>query len=163
MSSARDNPPEDPAVPEIVNTRRFAASATDCFAAFRDPARLARWWGPAGFMNVVPEFDFRPGGRWCIVMRGPDGQEYPNESEFLEIVPDARIRFLHLGPMHRYWLTMSYAPDAGGCRLTWHMRFATIAEYAKVKDFVFAANEQNFDRLAACLAGSLSENPPSVR
>src|SRR6478735_547240 len=82
---------EDPAVPEIVNTRRFAASPADCFGVFRDPARLARWWGPAGFTNVVPAFDFRPGGRWRIVMRSPDGKEYPNASEFLEIVPEKFI------------------------------------------------------------------------
>lgn len=144
--------PEDVTVPEIVNTRRFDAAPARCFHAFRDPGQLARWWGPAGFTNAVPEFDFRPGGRWRIVMRGPDGTEYPNECEFLEIVPDQLIAFLHLGPMHRYWLRMNYEPEAGGTRLTWRMRFATIAEYAKVKDFVHGANEQNFDRLAARLS-----------
>jgi uncharacterized protein YndB with AHSA1/START domain len=143
---------EDLSVPEIVNSRWFAAAPGDCFRAFSDPARLARWWGPAGFTNTVPEFDFRSGGRWRIVMRGPGGAEYPNESQFLEIVPDRLIVFLHLGPMHRYWLRMGFAPMNHGTQLTWRMRFATAEEHAKVKDFILAANEQNFDRLAACLS-----------
>ena len=29
-----------------------------------DPARIARWWGPAGFTNTIHTFDFRPGGEW---------------------------------------------------------------------------------------------------
>lgn len=150
---------EDVSVPEIANSRWFAATPEACFRAFRDPAQLAQWWGPAGFTNTVPEFDFRAGGRWRIVMRSPDGTEYPNESEFLEIVPEQFIAFLHHGPMHRYWLRMTYAPENHGTRLTWRMRFATAGEYAKVKDFVQAANEQNFDRLGACL----SEKQPNVR
>lgn len=145
-------PPEDPSVPEIVNTRWFPAPPELCFQAFGEPAWLARWWGPAGFTNTVPEFDFRPGGRWRIVMRGPAGAEYPNESEFLEIVPGKFIASLHLGPMHRYWLRMSFAPEQAGTRLTWRMRFAARAEYEKVRDFISGANEQNFDRLAACLS-----------
>jgi uncharacterized protein YndB with AHSA1/START domain len=156
MPPAQD---EDVSVPEIANSRWFAATPERCFQAFRDPAQLARWWGPAGFTNTVPEFDFRPGGRWRIVMRGPDGTEYPNESQFLEIVPGRFIAFLHLGPMHRYWLRMTYAPENHGTRLTWRMRFATAPEHAKVKDFVQPANEQNFDRLAAVL----SESTPTIR
>ena len=150
---------EDLSVPEIVNTRWFPAAPETCFRAFSDPALLARWWGPAGFSNTVPEFDFRPGGRWRIVMRGPAGAEYPNESEFLEITPGKVIAFLHLGPMHRYWLRMSYESEQAGTRLTWRMRFATAAEHAKVKDFVQGANEQNLDRLGACL----SEMKPATR
>lgn len=159
MNHPADNSAEDFSVPEIVNTRWFAATPARCFRAFGDLAELACWWGPAGFTNTVPEFDFRTGGRWRIIMRDPAGTEYPNESEFLQIVPDSAIAFLHLGPMHRYWLRMTYEPENQGTRLTWRMRFATAAEHAKVKDFVQAANEQNFDRLASCLSGK----NPSIR
>ncbi len=145
---------EDLSVPEIVNTRWFAAAPEACFRAFSDPVQLAQWWGPAGFTNTVPEFDFRLGGRWRIVMRGPAGAEYPNESQFLEITPNKFIAVVHLGPMHRYWLRMSYASEHAGTRLTWRMRFATAAEHAKVQEFVHGANEQNFDRLAAALSAA---------
>jgi uncharacterized protein YndB with AHSA1/START domain len=86
-------------------------------------------------------------------MRGPNGTEYPNESRFLEVAPPTRVVFEHLGPMHRYWMTMEFGPAEGGARLTWHMRFESVAEHARLKEFIAAANEQNFDRLAACLSG----------
>lgn len=143
----------DPAafVEPIVTTRRFAATPGEVFRCFRDPVLLAQWWGPAGFTNTVTRFEFGTGGAWHIVMRGPDGTEYPNESRFTEIVEGERLVFEHLGPMHWYRMTMTFVPEAGGTRLTWRMLFATAEELAKVKEFVVPANEQNFDRLEACL------------
>lgn len=58
---------------------------------FSDPYHLSRWWGPRGFTNPVIEMDFREGGRWHHVMRGPDGRDYPADSEFIEITPPERI------------------------------------------------------------------------
>jgi uncharacterized protein YndB with AHSA1/START domain len=140
------------AAPAIVNTRAFPVPVAELFAAFGDPLVLTRWWGPAGFTNTIQEFDFRPGGNWRITMRAPDGAEFPNESRFLEITPPVRVVFEHIGPMHRYWLIMDFTPEAGGSRLTWHMHFESATEHARLKDFIAAANEQNFDRLAACLS-----------
>jgi uncharacterized protein YndB with AHSA1/START domain len=152
--AAANNLIPDSAAPAIVNTRVFPVPPARLFEAFGDPAQLARWWGPAGFTNTIQEFDFRPGGAWRITMRGPDGAEYPNESRFLEVTPPAHVVFEHLGPLHRYWMTMEFAPAAGGTRLTWRMRFESAAEHARLKDFIAAANEQNFDRLEAALAES---------
>jgi hypothetical protein len=42
-----------------------------------DPSHLAQWWGPHGFTNPVCEMDVRPGGALRIVMRAPDGTDYP--------------------------------------------------------------------------------------
>jgi uncharacterized protein YndB with AHSA1/START domain len=143
----------DSAAPAIVNTRVFPVSPARLFSAFSDPTQLVRWWGPAGFSNTIQEFDFRAGGAWRITMRGPNGTEYPNESRFLEVTPPVRVLFEHLGPMHRYWMTMEFSPADGGSRLTWHMRFESAAEHARLQEFIAAANEQNFDRLTAFLAG----------
>ena len=41
--------------------------------------------------------DFRVGGVWKHVMRGPDGAKYPNKSIFKEIVKPERIVFSHGG------------------------------------------------------------------
>ncbi len=37
--------------------------------------------------------DLRPGGANYILMRGPDGEEFPNRGVYLEIVPGERIVF----------------------------------------------------------------------
>ena len=129
------------------------------FATFADPTQLARWWGPAGFTNTIQEFDLRPGGAWRITMHGPGGMAYPNENQFLEVTPPSRLVFVHLGPMHRYWMTMTFAPETPGTHLTWHMQFETAAEIARIGDFIATANQENFDRLSAVL----SETNPPVR
>ena len=79
--------------------RVIPASPDAVFDAFRDPARLARWWGPDGFTNTFEVFEFRPGGRWSFAMHGPNGATYPNESEFASVVPGREVVVRHLsGP-----------------------------------------------------------------
>lgn len=62
--------------------REIPASVEQVFAAFSDPGRLARWWGPAGFTNTFTNCEFKAGGRWSFIMHGPDGKNYKNEIVF---------------------------------------------------------------------------------
>jgi uncharacterized protein YndB with AHSA1/START domain len=133
---------------EIVSTRLIAAPRERVYGAFRDPERLARWWGPEGFTSTIEAFDLRPGGAWRLTMYGPDGTDYPNESVFVEVVPAERVVYDHLGS-HRFRMTISWADEGGATRVTWRMRFETPAECERMKAFVPAANEQNLDRLEA--------------
>ncbi len=142
--------PSDPR--EIVTTRIFAAPREEVFAAFADPQRLAQWWGPYGFTNTIHLFDLRPGGSWRLTMHGPDGADYPNQSEFTEVVPPQRIVFQHLGPVHPFRMTMTFTEQGRATALTWRMLHETAAEVAQLGEFLAGANEQNFDRLAAHLA-----------
>jgi uncharacterized protein YndB with AHSA1/START domain len=147
-------PADGPADRAMISTRVFPAPPAAVFAAFADPARLARWWGPNGFTNTIHAFDFRPGGHWRLTMHGPDGANYANESVFTAITPVARIVFKHLEPVHGFEMTMTFSPEAGGTALTWRMLFDSAAEADRVRAFVLPANEQNFDRLAAHLRAS---------
>ena len=54
--------------------------------------------------------------------------------------------------MHSFQMTMTFAEEAGKTRRTWWMRFEPAAEFEKVREFIPAVNEQNFDRLEAQLA-----------
>lgn len=136
----------------IHSTRVFGVSSERLFEAFRDPSQLARWWGPEGFTNTFAVFDLRPGGKWHFTMHGPDGAEYPNTNEFTEVDPPSRIAFVHDAPVHRFRMTMAFTAEDSGARLTWRMEFDDPDEAAKLRDFIVAANEQNFDRLEAVLA-----------
>lgn len=60
-------------------SRKIAAPPSTLFAAFEESARLAVWWGPAGFTSTFNTYEFKPGGRWSFIMHGPDGKNYPNE------------------------------------------------------------------------------------
>ena len=66
-------------------SREIPATVEQVFAAFSDPERLSRWWGPAGFTNTFTTCEFNPGGRWSFTMHGPDGKNYRNECLFAEI------------------------------------------------------------------------------
>jgi uncharacterized protein YndB with AHSA1/START domain len=148
-------PPETPSNREIVNTRVVSAPREKAFAAFSDSQQLVQWWGPKGFTNTLQEFDLRPGGTWRIVLHGPDGSDYPNEKKFVEVAAPERVVFDHLGPIaHRFQMTLRYDDLGGGkTRVTWRMCFESADEVAKLGKFIAAANEENFDRLEAHLAG----------
>lgn len=139
---------------DIVSARVFDADRERVFEAFRDPARLARWWGPAGVTNTFEEFDLRPGGAWRFVMHLPGGFDLRMESVFLEVVAPERIVFRHLSSDHPFEMAITLEEEGGATRVTWRMRHATAAECAKVKDVVVRTNEENFDRLAAELRPS---------
>ena len=78
---------------ELVLERTLNAPRELVFAAWTDPKEMARWWGPKGFTNPVCDIDVRPGGAMHIVMRGPDGSEYPCGGSFREIAPPERLVF----------------------------------------------------------------------
>jgi uncharacterized protein YndB with AHSA1/START domain len=143
----------------IVNSRVFPASPEALFAAFSDPFRLAHWWGPRGFTNTFHAFDFRPGGTWRFTMHAPDGAAYQLEKRFDEITPAKRIVLRHIQQGHGFTLAMSFAPKEAATEVTWVMRFDDPAEAEKLRAFLWQANEQNFDRLAA----HLSRIPGSIR
>jgi uncharacterized protein YndB with AHSA1/START domain len=76
---------------EIVMTRVFDAPRDLVFEAHTSCAHMSNWWGPAKYEVVGCELDFRTGGKWRIVHRGPEGEEYAFRGEFREIVRPERI------------------------------------------------------------------------
>lgn len=80
---------------EIVVSRLIHAPPNLAFEAFTQVRHLSQWWGPHGFTTTTTSFAFRPGGVWEYVMHGPDGADYPNHVEWLEIIPPERIVLRH--------------------------------------------------------------------
>jgi len=148
---ATEHPSESTADREIVSSRVFNDPPVGVFEAFRDPSHLQSWWGPKDFTNTFEEFDLRPGGRWRFVMHGPDGTDYKNDSEFVEVSPAERLVFDHIN-YPKFRMTITFEDLDGKTRLGWRMLFETAEVCAAVKRFAPEANEQNFDRLEVQLA-----------
>lgn len=129
------------------HSRDLPAAPEAVFAAIQDPARLARWWGPAGFTNTLQTFEFREGGSWLFTMHGPDGTDYPNQSEFLEIVPHSMVRIRHVNLPH-FELSIALEPSAAGTLVSWIGVFENREFAENMRQFLETANEQNLDRLA---------------
>jgi uncharacterized protein YndB with AHSA1/START domain len=140
-----------------VSTERvLSAAPSQVFAAFEQPDKLAQWWGPNGFTNTFEHFEFKPGGRWVLVMHGPNGANYPNESVFREIQPDTRIVIEHIvKPWYKLTVTLTARRDqtrGEQTHLTWVQEFESPEVAAKMRPLSATANEQVLDRLAALLA-----------
>jgi uncharacterized protein YndB with AHSA1/START domain len=76
---------------EIRMSRVFDAPRELVFEAHSSAEHMRNWWGPRKYETISAEVDFRPGGKWRVVHRGPDGDEYAFRGEFREIVPPERI------------------------------------------------------------------------
>jgi uncharacterized protein YndB with AHSA1/START domain len=76
---------------DVVLTRLYDAAREDVFDAWSSEERLLRWFGPDQYPAVSFELDFRPGGRYHLCMRGPNGEEARSRGEYLEIIAPERI------------------------------------------------------------------------
>lgn len=78
---------------ELVLTRLIDAPRAKLFKCWTDPKLIPQWFAPKPWTTPKVEVDPRAGGSSLIVMRGPDGQEFPNRGVYLEVVENERIVF----------------------------------------------------------------------
>src|SRR5262249_46049795 len=77
----------------VVNAPR--ALVWDCFTK---PEHLRRWKGPRGHEMLVCEIDVRPGGKWRVRYRRPNGDEFGFHGDFREVVvPERFVRTFVMG------------------------------------------------------------------
>jgi uncharacterized protein YndB with AHSA1/START domain len=76
---------------DLVLTRIINAPREKVFKAWTDVELLKQWFAPLPYTTPHAELDIRVGGANLIVMRGPDGNEFPNRGVYLEIVENERI------------------------------------------------------------------------
>jgi uncharacterized protein YndB with AHSA1/START domain len=121
MTEKRNSSVAGPATREVVITRVVDAPHRLVFDTWSKPEHLARWWGPKGFTLPACEMDFRPGGAYRFVMRGPDGRDYPFHGVYREIVEPERIVFTAIidnAPGNELLTTVTFAEHGGKTRLT---------------------------------------------
>ena len=144
---------------EVVITRIFDAPRELVFKAWTDPKQMARWWGPKGFTNPVCELDVRVGGVWRIVMRSPDGMEYPCGGVYCEVVEPERLVFTNSAtdkdgnPVLDGLTTVTCAAHGGKTKLTLQTRAAAVVDYAAAYlEGMEAGWTQSLERLGELLA-----------
>ena len=128
-------------------SREIPATVEQVFAAFSDPERLSRWWGPAGFTNTFSVCEFKNGGHWSYIMHGPDGRNYANESVFAEIESPTKVVIQHVSEP-KYRLTILLTSSAVGTVVSWSQIFEN-PNMHRLEHILVPANEQNLDRLSA--------------
>jgi uncharacterized protein YndB with AHSA1/START domain len=144
---------------ELVITRIFDAPRELVFKAWTDPQHVAQWWGPKGFTNPVCEMDVRAGGALRIVMRGPDGIDYPMKGVFREVLKPERLVFTSVAvdaednPLLEALTIVTFAEQDGKTKLTMQTSAAGLVPEAAQK---LAGMEEGWtqsqDRLETYLA-----------
>jgi uncharacterized protein YndB with AHSA1/START domain len=140
---------------EVAMTRVFDAPRQMVFDAFTKPELLKRWFGPRGWSLVVCEVDFRVGGGFRFVMRGPDGKDMGMRGVYREIaVPE---RSVHVESFDDYpgesQVTAVFEERGGRTTMT-----ATVLYPSKdVRDIVISMGmehgaAESYDKLAELLA-----------
>ncbi|MBZ0147257.1 MAG: SRPBCC domain-containing protein [Pseudorhodoplanes sp.] len=127
--SASPKPIEKPAIkPSLTIKRRLNAPPAKVYAAWTDPAQLARWFGPADTVpgSVKAELDVRVGGRFRASFTGcMDGNNEYHEvgGVYREVVPNQKLVFTwawHSTPERESLVTITIKPDGAGSLLTLH-------------------------------------------
>lgn len=111
--------------------RHINASPEKVFAAWTDPAQLARWSCPEGTRMGGVEVDLRVGGGFSICMKG-DNQDYHAFGTYREIQPPRRLVYTWdwqepENAMGDTLITVEFEPDGEGTRVVMvHDLFPTV-------------------------------------
>ena len=120
---------------DLVLTRLIAAPPAALYRAWTDPALITQWFAPLPWTVPSAETDVRPGGATTIVMRGPDGTEFPSSGVYLEVVPNERLVFTDAytaawEPAEKPFMTvvLTFTPEPGGTRYTARVKHWSVAD-----------------------------------
>jgi uncharacterized protein YndB with AHSA1/START domain len=113
------------AKPSLTLKRRLKAAPGKVFAAWTDPEKLVRWFGPQQTVDgsVQAQLDVRPGGRYRIDFATDDGERHQVGGVYREVVPETRLVFTwawHSTPERESLVTVTLAASDGGTLLTLH-------------------------------------------
>jgi uncharacterized protein YndB with AHSA1/START domain len=145
---------------ELVLTRIINAPREKVFKAWTDPELLKQWFAPSPWTTPVAETDVRPGGASLIVMRGPDGNEFPNRGVYLEVVKNERLVLTDAytkawEPSEKPFMTviLTFEDEGGKTKYTARARHWTVADREAHEKMGFHQGwGQCTDQLAALVA-----------
>jgi uncharacterized protein YndB with AHSA1/START domain len=78
---------------ELVLQRILKTPRANVYRCWTEPELMKLWFAPQPLTTPVVELDVRPGGASLVVMRAPDGSEYPNRGVYLEVAENKRLVF----------------------------------------------------------------------
>ena len=109
--------------PSLTLKRRLNAPPEKVYAAWTDPQKIARWFGPASVKagSEQASIDARVGGRYCVSFTMESGEYHEVGGVYREMVPNARLVFSwawHSTPERQSLVTVLLKPDGDGTLLT---------------------------------------------
>ena len=141
---------------KIEITRIYDAPVKVVWDAWTDPKQAAKWWGPRGFTITTHSKDLRTGGHWAYTMHGPDGVDYPNKAQYLEVENQSRLIYDHGGNDDRpalFRVTVNFSESDGKTKMEMSMALPTPEAAEETRKFIKkASGDSTWDRLAEFLS-----------
>jgi uncharacterized protein YndB with AHSA1/START domain len=111
--------------PSLTFKRRLNAPREKVWAAWTDPEKVARWFGPSDVKagSLQAEIDLRAGGRYRISFNSVQGEYHEVGGIYREVVPNERLVFSwawHSTPERESLVTVALKSDGGATLLTFH-------------------------------------------
>ena len=107
--------------PSLTLNRRLKASPAQVYAAWTDPAKIVKWFGPDAGPVEHAALDVRAGGRYTLISRTEDGEQHHVSGVYREVVPNERLVFSWVWrstPERQSQVTILIKPDGSGSLLT---------------------------------------------
>ena len=76
---------------DLIFERTTSLPVDKLWQAWTDPNTLMKWFCPRPWRVVDARLDLRPGGEFYTLMQSPEGQSFPNNGCYLEIVPQKKL------------------------------------------------------------------------
>ena len=137
---------------EIIVSRLLNAPINKVWEVWTTSNHIKNWWGPNGFTNTITKMELYEGGKWNLVMHGPDGTDYDNESIFTEVVQHKKIAYEHLSG-HEFLATITFEERGNQTHMHWQMLFPTAEELTRIMGLydISIGLRENVDRLETYL------------
>lgn len=140
--------PSNTADREVIVTRLLNAPIKLVWEAWTNPDHLKNWWGPNGFTNTITKMELYPEGQWNLIMHGPDGTDYDNESIFTEIEEQKKIVYKHISG-HEFIAVIQFEARDNQTHIHWQMLFESPEELQRIMSLfdISEGLQQNMNRL----------------
>ncbi|SIQ71574.1 Uncharacterized conserved protein YndB, AHSA1/START domain [Rhizobium sp. RU20A] len=114
---------------ELVLTRLIPVTRSALYRCWTEPALLTRWFTPEPWKTVEADLDVRAGGHSRVVMLSPEGERFPSEGVYLEVVENEKLVFTDAftsgwNPSKKAFMLgiITFADEAGCTRYTARVR-----------------------------------------
>jgi uncharacterized protein YndB with AHSA1/START domain len=108
--------------PSLTIKRRVNAAPEKVYAAWTDPEKILKWFGPDSGPVHEAATDVRVGGRYAVSFSTEDGEQHDVSGVYREVVPNRKLVFTWawrtLPPERESLVTILIKPDGSGSILT---------------------------------------------
>ena len=107
--------------PSLTIKRRLNAPPQKVYAAWTDPEKILKWFGPDSGPVEDAATDVRVGGRYAVSFSTEDGEQHHVSGVYREVVPNRKLVFTwawRTMPERVSLVTVLIKPDGSGSILT---------------------------------------------